>query len=169
MKNKITIYTDGGARGNPGPAGIGVVITGTRSGKPGSESSSGGKAAFGNAGTSTTWKKTFGEYIGKTTNNEAEYRALIFALKKLKQLIGTEKLKDYTIECYADSELMVEQLNGHYKIKEAGIQGFFIEVWNLKIDLDTKISFHHIERAKNAEADALVNQALDREANKLNL
>ena len=143
---KITIFTDGGARGNPVPAGIGIVINGLASGK-----------------------KTFGEYIGETTNNEAEYRALIFALKKLKQLVGTEKLKDYAIECYADSELMVKQLNGEYKLKEKGIQGFFIEIWNLKIDLGTKISFHHIERAKNAEADALVNQALDREASKLNL
>ncbi|MEK7217736.1 MAG: ribonuclease HI family protein [Patescibacteria group bacterium] len=146
MKNKITIYTDGGARGNPGPAGIGVVINGLPSGK-----------------------KTFGECIGETTNNEAEYRALIFALKKLKQLIGSEKLKDYVIECYADSELMVEQLNGRYKIKEAGIQKFFIEIWNLKIDLDTKISFHHIERAKNQQADFLVNQILDRETNRLAL
>ena len=64
---------------------------------------------------------------------------------------------------------MVKQLNGKYKLKQKGIQGFFIEIWNLKIDLGTKISFHHIERAKNAEADALVNQALDREASKLNL
>ena len=153
---KIIIYTDGGARGNPGPAGIGIVI-----------SAEGGPASGGE--TPLLWKKTFGEYIGETTNNEAEYRALIFALKKLKQLVGTEKLKDYTIECYADSELMVKQLNGEYKLKEKGIQGVFIEIWNMKIDLGTKISFHHIERAKNAEADALVNQALDLNANKLNL
>ena len=144
MKLTIKIHTDGGARGNPGPAGIGVVIDGLSGGK-----------------------KTYSEYIGETTNNEAEYRALIFGLKKLKQLIGTEKLADYAIECYADSELMVKQLNGEFKVKESGIQGFFVEIWNLKIDLDTKISFHHIEREKNQQADLLANQAMDREANKL--
>ena len=143
--NKITIHSDGGARGNPGPAAVGVVIEGP-------------------AG-----KKTYHEYIGKTTNNEAEYRALILALKKVKQLYGSEKLAGVNIECYADSELMVNQLNGKYKIKEAGIQGFFIEIWNLKIELDAVLSFHHIERAKNAQADELVNQALDKEASKLDL
>ena len=150
MKNKITIYTDGGARGNPGPAAIGVVIEGP------------GPAVAGG-------KKTYQEYIGETTNNEAEYQALIFALKKLKQLVGTEKLKDYMIECYADSELMVKQLNGEFKIKEKSIQKFFIEIWNLKIDLDVPISFHHVPREQNAGADELVNQVLDREANKLNI
>ena len=146
MKNKYIIYTDGGARGNPGPAAIGVVIDGPKIGK-----------------------KLYQEYIGETTNNEAEYRALIFALKKLKSLAGSAELAGAVIECYADSELMVKQLNGGYKIKEPGIQGFFIEIWNLKIDLGATISFHHVDRAKNAEADVLVNQALDREASKLSL
>lgn len=145
--NKITIYTDGGARGNPGPAAVGVVLV-----IPGHE------------------KKTFQEYIGETTNNVAEYKALILALKKLKSLIGGEKIQQFSgIECYADSELMVRQLSGEYKIKEPEIQTLFVEVWNLNIDLIIPMSFHHIERAKNAEADALVNAALDREANKLDL
>ncbi len=146
MTNIIKIHTDGGARGNPGPAAIGVVIEGSGIGK-----------------------KTYQEYIGETTNNEAEYRALVLALKKLKQLLGGEKLKDYKIECYADSELMVKQLNGEYKVKEKDIQGFFMEVWNLKLELDVPISFHHIAREQNSEADKLVNQALDQEASKLNL
>lgn len=144
--NKITIHTDGGARGNPGPAGIGVVIE-----APEIE------------------KKKFGEYIGKTTNNEAEYQALIFALKKIKQLVSSEKLAGNTIECYADSELMVKQLNGEYKVREPSIQKFFIEIWNLKLDLGVPISFNHIPRSKNAEADEMVNQALDQEASKLSL
>lgn len=147
MKNKIVIYTDGGARGNPGPSAIGAVLE-----IPG------------------IGKKTYGEYIGEVTNNVAEYRALVFALKKVKSLAGGDKLKEYSgIECYADSELVVNQLNGEYKIKEPDIKDFFIEIWNLKIDLEIPVLFHHIERAKNAEADALVNQALDREANKLDL
>jgi len=143
---KIIIHTDGGARGNPGPAAIGVVIEGASIGK-----------------------KTYHEYIGETTNNEAEYRALIFALKKVKQLFGSDKLKTLAIECYADSELMVKQLNGEYKVKEPSIQGFFVEIWNLKLELAVPISFHHVRREQNSGADELVNQALDQEASKLKI
>lgn len=148
MANQIiTIHTDGGARGNPGPAAIGAVLE-----IPG------------------IGKKTYGEYIGETTNNVAEYQALVFALKKVKSLIGGEKLKNYAaIEVYADSELMVRQLNKEYKVKEKEIQGLFLDVWNLSIDLIVPITYHHVERAKNAEADMLVNRALDQEASKLNL
>ncbi|MDP4001831.1 MAG: ribonuclease HI family protein [bacterium] len=144
MKHKIKIHTDGGARGNPGPAGIGIVIEGLANGK-----------------------KTFGECIGETTNNEAEYRALIVALQKLKKLGGKEKLEQ--VDCYADSELMVKQLNGEYKVKDTNLRGLFMEVLKLKSELKAPIFFHHVKRAKNAEADALMNQALDREAGKLNL
>jgi ribonuclease HI len=141
MKNKITIFTDGGARGNPGPAGIGIVIDGLASGK-----------------------KTFGEYIGETTNNEAEYRALITALQKLKKLIGKEKPEQ--IDCYADSELVVKQLNGEYKVKDINLRGLFMEVLKLKSELKMPMSFHHVKRAKNAEADELVNRVLDKETGK---
>lgn len=139
MKNKITIYTDGGARGNPGPAGIGIVIDGLASGK-----------------------KTFGEYIGETTNNEAEYRALIVALQRLKKLAGKNKLEQ--VDCYADSELMVKQLNGEYKIKDTNLRSLFMEVLKLKSELKTSVLFHHIKRAENSEADELLNQVLDKEA-----
>ena len=149
--NRILVHTDGGARGNPGPAAIGVVI-----------STEGGPASGGG-------KKEYAEYIGETTNNEAEYRALIFALKKLKQLFGSRKLQEYEIGCYSDSELMVKQLNGEYKIKEPGIQRFFVEIWNLKIDLSVPIRFHHVPREENSGADKLVNQELDRQSSKLNL
>ena len=97
MENKITIYTDGGSRGNPGPAGIGVWI-----------SSQGGVTGDIN--------KKYGECIGIKTNNDAEYEALIFGLKKVKSLIGKTKAKEFKIECYADSELMVQQLNHQYKL-----------------------------------------------------
>lgn len=166
MKNKIIIHTDGGARGNPGPAAIGVVIEGGPMGKPGSESFSGGKAASVNAGTSTTWKKEYGEYIGETTNNEAEYRAVIFALKKLKPLIGSDKCRESLVEFALDSELVVKQLNKEYKLKDKNIQNFFIEIWNLTFDFGG-VSFRHIPREENKEADRIVNQVLDREESKL--
>ena len=143
MKNKITIHTDGGSRGNPGPASIGVVIEGDLTGK-----------------------KEFGEYIGETTNNEAEYRAVIFALKKVKALLGADKSKDSSLEFFLDSELVVKQLNKEYKLKDKNIQNFFIEIWNLTFDFGG-VSFRHIPREENTEADRIVNQVLDREGNKL--
>jgi ribonuclease HI len=136
MTNKIIVHTDGGARGNPGPAAVGVVIEGLSEGK-----------------------QTFGEYIGKTTNNEAEYRALILALKKIKE----SGVSIDQVDCYADSELMVKQLNGEYKVKDTNIRGFFMEIQILKSDLSVPISFHHVPRAKNAKADKIVNQILDKE------
>ena len=132
--NKIIMYTDGGSRGNPGPAAVGVWIE--------------------------TLEKKYGECIGKTTNNVAEYAALIYGLKKLKQLLGKDKTKQYEIECFLDSELVVKQLNHEYKLKEEYIQKNFIEIWNLMLDFK-KVSFCHIMREKNKVADALVNEALD--------
>lgn len=144
-QSKFTIHTDGGARGNPGPAAIGVVIEG-----PGVN-------------------KKYGEFIGEATNNEAEYRAVIFALKKLKQLIGKERTKkEAEVEIHLDSELLASQLNGEYKIKEEGLQKLFLEVWNLKQDFK-KVVFRYIGRENNRGADKLVNRALDRELSKLDL
>ena len=141
-KNKVIIHTDGGSRGNPGPAAIGVVIEGPMG------------------------KKEYGEYLGETTNNEAEYRAVIFALKKLKQLIGSEKCSASSVEFLLDSELIVKQLNKEYKLKDKNIQNFFIEIWNLTLDFGS-VSFHHIPREENKDADRIVNQVLDRETSKL--
>lgn len=140
---KIVVYTDGGARGNPGPAGIGVVICNER-----------GEVI-----------KKYGEFLGDNmTNNEAEYGAVIFALKKLKLLLGKEKVKQAEVEIRADSELMVNQMTGKYKLTDRRIQDFFITIWNLKIEFKS-INFKHIRREQNKEADALVNQALDNQAN----
>lgn len=136
---KIVIYTDGGSRGNPGPSAIGVVIN----------------LPAGQAG-----NKGYSEYIGEGTNNEAEYKAVIFALKKAKALLGRDKIKQIEAELKSDSELLIKQLNGEYKVMEPRIQQLFIEVWNLKIDFG-KIKFTLIHREKNKEADRLVNQALD--------
>jgi len=138
------IYTDGGARGNPGPAAVGIVIEGS--------------------GVS----KKFGEFIGEATNNEAEYRAAIIALKKLKQLTGGDKTAQASVDFYVDSELLAKQLNGDYKIKEKNLQSLFMELWNLKLDFG-KVIFNHVLRNKNKEADRLVNEALDAESSKLDL
>ncbi|MEX2033494.1 MAG: ribonuclease HI family protein [Candidatus Colwellbacteria bacterium] len=133
--NKLIIHIDGGARGNPGPAAIGVVITPPAGGK------------------------TYQERIGNTTNNVAEYKAAVFALKKAKQLLGKEKSKS-EIEVRTDSELLYKQLNAQYKIKNKELQPLFIEIWNLQQDFK-KVKFIHIAREENREADRLVNQALD--------
>jgi len=129
---KVIIYTDGGARGNPGPAAIGVVMG----------------------------EKHFAEQIGKATNNVAEYSAVTFALKKAKQLLGKEKAKQSIIEIRSDSELIVRQMNGIYKIKESALIPFFIEAWNAKQDFG-KVSFVEIPREENKIADCLVNETLD--------
>ena len=136
MPEKIIMFTDGGSRGNPGPAGIGVWIE--------------------------TLNKRYGEYIGIATNNVAEYSALIFGLKKLKQLLGKEKARQTEIECYLDSELVVRQLKHEYKLKEEYIQKNFIEIWNLMLDFKA-VRFFHVPREKNAVADALVNEALNKQ------
>ena len=128
----MVIYTDGGARGNPGPAAIGAVVG----------------------------AKKYGEYIGETTNNVAEYKALIFALKKAKALLGKKKAKETELECNMDSELLMRQLTGQYKIEDEGLQPLWLEIWNLRLDFK-KVDFNHIPREKNKEADALVNEALD--------
>lgn len=138
-KEKFVIFTDGGARGNPGPAAIGVIIK-NQSGKT---------------------IKSYGEAIGAATNNEAEYRALVFALQKIKALFGKERSKKAVIEVYMDSELVVNQLNGVYKIEEERLFPLFIKVWNLKTDFYS-VNFQHVPREKNKEADRKVNEALDK-------
>jgi len=134
---KLIIYTDGGAEINPGPAAIGVVICNEKA----------------------ETLKEYSEAIGTHTNNEAEYQALIFALKKVKLLFGKKKAKQMQIECRLDSELVVKHLNHQYKIKEKKLKPLFLELWNLTLDFG-KIEFKHIPREKNKRADRLVNQAL---------
>ncbi len=138
MNEIFIIRTDGGARGNPGPAAIGAVIENEQ-----------GRVL-----------KEISEYIGETTNNEAEYRAAITAFKKLKALIGKEKTKKAEVRVLADSELLVKQLNGEYKVENSNMQKFFLELWNLKVDFG-KVTFQAVPREENKAADRLVNQALD--------
>ena len=135
---KIIIYTDGGSRGNPGPAAIGAAIYNEKS----------------------QIIKKYSQYLGENfTNNQAEYQAVIFGLKKIKALLGKKKVKKLEVEIKTDSEFLVSQLNGKYKILDIKIQPLFIKVWNLKLDFK-KIKFTFIPREKNKEADILVNEAL---------
>lgn len=134
---RLVIFTDGGARGNPGPAAIGAIIQ-----KEGQ-----------------TLKK-YSEYIGEATNNQAEYQAVVFALKKVKLLFGKKKAKTMEIEIMIDSELVARHLNHQYKLREKDLQPLFLKVWNLMLDFG-RVSFKYIPREKNKEADRLVNQALD--------
>lgn len=129
--NCIT-YTDGGARGNPGPAGIGGVVL-DREGVVIAEVS---------------------EYIGETTNNQAEYRALLATLQKAKALGATH------IDCYLDSQLVVRQMNREYKIKDPGLAKIFMQIYNLCVQIGT-VTFTHVPRAQNSAADRLVNKAID--------
>ncbi len=129
----IHIFTDGGARGNPGPAAMGGVLI--------------------DAATGTVLDE-FGIYLGETTNNQAEYRALIEALKRAKQHGAT------TVECFLDSELVVEQMTGRYKVKNGGLQSLFQKAQHLAQQFEN-VAFRHIPREQNKQADALVNKALD--------
>jgi ribonuclease HI len=132
---KLIINTDGGSRGNPGPAGIGVVF-----------SDSEGQIIA-----------EFKECIGDATNNIAEYRALILALEKAKDFSAEE------IECRLDSELVVKQLSGEYKVKDDKLKPLFAQVQELSFFKPVK--YIHVRREKNKQADALVNEALDERLN----
>lgn len=136
------MYSDGGSRGNPGPAALGVHIE--------------------------TLNKSYGEYLGEKTNNEAEYAAIASGLKKIKSLIGKEKAKKTAVECRMDSELCCKQLNHEYKIENERLQPFFLEVWNLSLDF-SEVKFVHVRREYNTVADACANRAMDEQEKKKGL
>ncbi|MBU2025288.1 MAG: ribonuclease HI family protein [Patescibacteria group bacterium] len=138
MHDKITIYSDGGARGNPGPAGIGAVVE--IQGK----------------------MREISKYIGEATNNVAEYRALIEALCLAKTLAREKglNLKKERVECYLDSELVVRQLKGEYRVKDVKLRRLFEKLRNFALEF-SMVNFNHITREFNKRADRLVNEALD--------
>ena len=143
--NKIIIYTDGGAIDNPGPAAIGVVIRISPELSTNKNEYIANKKKFGKNSISfgkNSSEKRYSEYIGQATNNQAEYQALIFGLKKVKSLFGKKKAKNLEVECYLDSELLTKQLQGKYKILEKDLRPLFIEVWNLKTDFQN-VSFNY--------------------------
>lgn len=157
---KIIIHTDGGARGNPGNAAIGVVIEIYQSDplrRSASEASQ-----FTNP---TNKKKQIIEIskpIGETTNNVAEYTAVVEALKEAKNLKSkSENQKIETIEFYLDSTLVVNQLNGKFKVKDASLRALLMKIRMLESEMGERIEYISIPRERNTRADFLVNRALD--------
>lgn len=138
----LQINTDGGSRGNPGPSAVGVIAT-----------------------ANNTEVFTVSEYIGHTTNNEAEYKAVIYALQYLRE----NSVKAQKVLFVLDSELIVKQITGLYKVKQPHLQNLKSTVLSIISELKEKnqvkdIQFVHVLREKNKEADKLVNKALDSQA-----
>ena len=129
---KATLYTDGGARGNPGPAAFAYVL----------EDGDG------------TVLAAHGEKIGVATNNVAEYRGLVAGLAKAVELELPE------VEVMSDSELLVKQMRGEYKVKNEALRELSLEAARLARRLDS-VGYRHVRRAQNELADRLVNEALD--------
>ena len=138
--DKWQIYIDGGARGNPGPAAAGVVIYSPQG----------------------SIIKQSGKYLGKTTNNLAEYQGAILGLTELRNLIGRAKAKKIIVRIKSDSELLVKQINHQYKIKNENLTPYFIKLWNLILDFK-EVNFIHIPRSENKLADQMVNKTLNEE------
>lgn len=132
MPSKLFLYTDGGSRNNPGHSAIGFVIK-----------DSAGKVL-----------EKCGKYIGEFTNNEAEYKALIEGLK------SSRKYSPGSITCFLDSKLVVNQVNGLFKIKKAHLAELILEVKGLESEFES-IEYKLVKRDKNFLADLLVNEALD--------
>ena len=148
---EIVIYTDGGARGNPGPAGAGVAAY---EGELSPHSSSSGQANSGQVKRLFELKKFLGE---KRTNNWAEYEALALALTEAKR----RGLAKRGIEVRMDSELIVRQLNDEYQVKEETLWPQYMKVHNLLVAHFPDIRIVHVRREENKEADRLVNEAID--------
>ena len=133
---KVNLYTDGGARGNPGPAAAGVVI-------------------FDEAGKVLAKKS---KYLGETTNNQAEYQGLILGLSQVIKLAKIPAIIDLTV--HMDSELVIKQMLGEYRVKEATLVPLHTKAGGLAKKFG-RVTFLHVRRAKNAIADKLVNDELD--------
>jgi ribonuclease HI len=132
---RVVVHVDGGARGNPGPAAVGAVVASEGDGSVLAER---------------------GEYIGETTNNVAEYRALLLGLELARDVGATE------VEVVNDSELVARQIGGEYKVKSPGLKPLFHETMETLRTFDAW-SVSNVPRAQNARADELVNLALDEE------
>lgn len=136
----VSLYTDGGARGNPGPAGAGAVLLDEKG---------------------ATLKET-AKYLGHQTNNNAEYEAVALGLETVKKYFGTPQCKELTVNVFLDSELVARQLSGEYQVKEAMLFPLFMRIHNMQVKDLPHVSFTHIRREKNTRADALANEAMDR-------
>ena len=132
--NNLVIYTDGGSRGNPGPAAIGIYIVDEN-----------GLEVL-----------KMGKQIGNSTNNIAEYSAVVEALKWIK-VNRPNNLQ--SLKFFLDSSLVVNQLNGIFKIKDSKLRNLILKIKILEQEINKKISYHHIPRGKNKVADFLVNNS----------
>ncbi len=137
----VICYTDGGARGNPGPAGAGAYIT------------------KGNGDVIDEVSL----FLGNGTNNYAEYAAVILALHTVKKHFGA-KTKTLHVEIRMDSELIQRQLSYKYQIKEPSLVPQFLEIHNMRVKDFPHISFVHVRREQNKDADRLANEAMDRKS-----
>lgn len=140
MLKHIRLHTDGGARGNPGPAGCGAVVYDDK-----------GKTI-----------KEASLSLGHKTNNYAEYSAVILGLETISKHFGKAQCKNLSVEVRMDSELICKQLNGEYQIKEESLFPLFIKVHNLLVSTFPNVSFMHVPREENKHADRLANEAMDR-------
>lgn len=134
---KIIIYTDGAVKENPGPGAVGIIFCNEKG---------------------QIFKK-YGKFLGKVTNNEAEYRGAILALEKFKAIFGKKLAKKTEIEIRTDSEFLIKQLKGEYKILDPKIQKLFLKIWNLKLDFK-KVKFRQVSRKRNKEAHKLAQKIL---------
>lgn len=135
--SNFRVYTDGGSRGNPGPAAYGFVIY----------SPNGAIVAEGSG------------YLGATTNNQAEYQGIVAALRKVAELQIQSP-----VTCYLDSQLVVRQVNGEYKMKNEALKPWLDEVYRLRQQIGVPVQFIDVRREENKYADGLVNQVLDQVA-----
>lgn len=140
----VVMYTDGASRGNPGPSSIGVAFVHPNG----------------------TVLKEYGERLPNGTNNEAEYMAVAWGLKKLRSLVGSAHLARMTVELRMDSQLVARQITGKYKLENEKVFKHFIAILNMKQDIGTFI-VKHVPREQNRVADRLANEALDREQKSL--
>lgn len=142
--SKLKVYTDGASRGNPGHSGIGITVYDENN----------------------FIIKTYKEYLGVCTNNQAEYKALIKSLEVIKKMITDGEAELNEIEFYSDSELIVNQINFDYRIKEVDL-ALLNNKFHVKIKkLDKPFKIFYIERAKNKNSDRLANIAIDNKLGK---
>ena len=134
----FTIHADGGARGNPGPAGAGAVV----------RDEHGSLVA------------TVSDYLGRRTNNFAEYESVIRAFEKLASLVPKSKQNSTTVAVKMDSELVVKQMNGIYKVRHPVLQEQQARLKKVS-NVFGDVTFTHVPRAQNKDADALANEAMD--------
>lgn len=135
VMERIVMYTDGGSRGNPGPSALGVFIE--------------------------TLGVRYGEFLGNGTNNEAEYAAILSGMRRVVLEIGEARAREAHLECRMDSELAMRQLTGRYRVKHPRMKHWFDLIQAQKSSF-VDVSFHHVLREKNKEADRMVNEALDK-------